>query len=429
MIEICSKGAVLSRTEALREIPAGADRGGVVELRGPAQAPATAAAITRLVLTDFRCYRRLEVDSGAPTIVLTGANGAGKTNLLEAISYLAPGRGLRHAKLSNLTRHAVADGAPVLSAQTGWSVAATLATPLGERTVGTGLVPAPGSPNSDSKPLERRRVRIDGIPASGPAALSGVVHISWLTPQMDRLFEDGAGGRRRFLDRLVFGFDPGHGSRVNAYEKAMRERNRLLRDGAADPAWLDGLEDVMAGHGVAIAAARRDTAERLNEVLGAGAGPFPGAGIAISGTPEDWLDEAPAVDAEDRLREALAGLRQKDAAAGRATIGPHRSDLEVRHAAKGLPASQCSTGEQKALLISLMLANARVHQRQGAGAPILLLDEVTAHLDGERREALFAELRAFGSQAWLTGTERALFAGLDGDVLHYQVGGGALRPA
>ena len=358
-----------------------------------------ALAVRRLVLSDFRCFKRLVLEVGTGPVVLSGLNGAGKSSLLEALSFLSPGRGLRRARLGEVSRRGAAGG---------WAVAASVTTPRGRVEIGTGLMPAPD--NRDG----RRVVKLDGEMARGPEALSTVVNVVWLTPQMDRLFLEGAGGRRRFLDRLVFGFDPGHARRVSAYEHAMRDRARLLGAGGADPAWLAALERAMAEHGVAIAAARREALAWLKQGLASGLGPFPGAVVGLRGTLESWLDEMPALQAEERYAECLARGRAPDAESCGAGDGPHRSDFEVRHIVNDMPAAQCSTGEQKALLIAIVLANARLLAAHRACAPLLLLDEVAAHLDRVRREALFDAVLALGAQVWLTGTERALFGGLEG---------------
>lgn len=366
-------------------------------------APSAAAgdarlAVTRLRLTNFRGYDTAAFDGDPRPVVLTGPNGAGKTNLLEAISFLAPGRGLRQARLSDIDRRSTdtADAG-------GWAVAATVSTALGSVDIGTGR-------EADDT---RRTVRVNGAPAQGPNALAEHVSVVWLTPRMDRLFLDGASARRRFLDRLVFGFDTAHSARVGAYEHAMRERSRLLKTGRRDDGWLTALEDTMAARGVAIAAARRDMANRLARACARGGGPFPRAGIAATGAIEELLDTGPALEAEDRLRAQLAAGRQGDSESGRTAVGPHLSDLSVRHLAKDMPAGQCSTGEQKALLIAVVLANARLQAAERGAAPLLLLDEVAAHLDGQMRQALFAEIRHLGAQAWLTGTDRAVFAELE----------------
>lgn len=351
-------------------------------------------AAERLTLSDFRCYSALRLDLDARIAVLHGPNGAGKTNLLEALSFLSPGRGLRRARLGSVTRHGTRDG---------WSVAARFSTANGELTIGTGI----------EAEETRRSVRIDGKNVSGPAALAERLGVQWLTPQMDRLFLEGPGPRRRFLDRLVYGSDPGHARRVSDYEKSMRERSRLLREGGADPVWLNALEAEMAANGVAIAAARRHAVGLLEGAIADSSGAFPRAELRTTGTVERWLETIPAVDAEAKLAEALRDGRRRDAESGGATEGPHRSDLEVRHAATGATAETCSTGEQKALLITIVLANTRLEAARRGTPPLLLLDEVAAHLDQARRSALFEEILNLGAQTWLTGTDRNLF-----DYLH-----------
>jgi len=382
-------------------------------------AAAPALAVRRLTLTDFRGYAGLRLETAAGCVVLTGPNGAGKTNLLEALSLLAPGRGLRGARLAEMDRVG-ADG----SAAGPWAVAATVATPAGIAEIGTGRAPAPADGGR-----ERRLVRIDGAPARGQAALARMLGVVWLTPDMDRLFRSAAAGRRRFLDQLVGAFDPDHVGRLAAYNQNLRERARLLRDGGADPAWLAALEEGMAGHGIAIAAARRAMVARLDQVCALGVGPFPAAALALDGAAEAWLDEGPALSAEDRLRAALAEARARDAATGGAAVGPHRSDLRVTHLARGLPAAQCSTGEQKALLIALVLAHARLEALERGAPPLLLLDEIAAHLDAARCAALFAEITSLGAQAWMTGTDAALFAPLAGTAQFLSVADARIAPA
>ena len=384
--------------------------------------------VTRLALTDFRNYRAARLDLGAGPVVLTGANGAGKTNLLEAVSVLSPGRGLRNARLADIDRRS-ADG----EAGSCWAVAATVETRHGPVKIGTGRDPAVGAnlQPAGSTRGERRVVRIDGETARSQAALGEIIGVTWLTPQMDRLFIEGPSARRRFLDRLVLGLDPAHAARVSSYEHAMRERTRLLRDGQAsnqlgDSAWLGAIEETMAAQGVAVAAARRDAVERLDDACRAAEGPFPRARLSLAGTVEAWLDELPALAAEDRFRAALKNGRGVDAVAGGAIIGPHRSDLTVSHADRGIPADNLSTGEQKALLISLVLAHARLQRRTRGESPLLLLDEVAAHLDAARRDALFATLLALESQVWLTGTDAALFAPLHAAARFLSVSDGAL---
>lgn len=366
-------------------------------------------AVRRLSLADFRCYRQLRLEVDGRPVVLTGPNGAGKTNILEALSFLVPGRGLRRAGLADISRHTLPAGSP-------WAVSATLDGPAGRVEIGTGR----------EEGHERRSVRIDGQPAK-PGDLADLVSALWLTPAMDRLFSEGAGGRRRFLDRLVFGLRPGHAAQAGAYEHAMRERTRLLRaaregKGRADPAWLAALEEGMARHGTAMAEARLETIRRLDAACRAGLGPFPAASLAVTGEVEGWLAEGAAPDeAEDRFKTALRSARGRDEAAGAATMGPHRSDLVVRHVPKDLPAGQCSTGEQKAVLVSIVLAQSRVQGRSGARAPLLLLDEVVAHLDEIRRAALFDELCALGAQSWMTGTDAMLFAGFGDRAQFFRV--------
>jgi DNA replication and repair protein RecF len=358
--------------------------------------------VTRLALTNFRNYSeaRLALDTGP--VVLAGPNGAGKTNLLEAVSFLAPGRGLRGAKLTEIDRHRDVSG-PVAGVAQGWAVAATVATRRGMLRIGTGRDVAEG---------DRRVVRIDGQPARGQAALGELFGVLWLTPQMDRLFQEGPGARRRFLDRLVLALDPAHAARVGAYEQALRERARLLREGPSDPIWLAALEEVMAAQGIAVAAARRSAVYRLDRACADAEGPFPRGRLSLVGAVEAWLDEMPALAAEAKFVAALAGTRRDDAFSGGAAIGPHRSDLVVSLAHGGVAAELASTGEQKALLISILLAHAELQRALRGDTPLLLLDEIAAHLDADRRAALFEALTRLESQVWLTGTDAEVFAPL-----------------
>jgi DNA replication and repair protein RecF len=362
--------------------------------------PQSQVRVTRLALTDFRNYRETRLAFGADPVVLTGPNGAGKTNLLEALSFLAPGRGLRGAKLNEVDRRSMVEGDLPMA---GWAVAAVVATRAGIVRIGTGR---------DATEGERRIVRIDGEPARSQAALGEQLGVVWLTPPMDRLFVEGPSGRRRFLDRLVLGLDPAHAGRVSIYQHALRERARLLRDGPADPGWLTALEDVMATQGVAAAAARRDAVHRLDRACAGAEGPFPRARLALVGAVEAWLDQMPALAAESELAAALADARRHDAVAGGAAIGPHRSDLVVSLSPNGAAAEFASTGEQKALLISIVLAHAKLQRALRGAPPLLLLDEIAAHLDAGRRVALFDALSRLESQAWLTGTDEAVFAPL-----------------
>lgn len=337
-------------------------------------------ALTRLSLTDFRSHADLVLSPGPGFVVLAGENGAGKTNILEAVSLLVPGRGLRGVALADMAR---SDGPG------GFAVAAR----LGDVDLGIGT--AAHAP-------DRRIVRVNG--AQAPAAsLAEWLSVVWLTPAMDRLFMDGAGDRRRFLDRLVLALDPAHARNASRYEAAMRQRNRLLaEEGMPDPQWLDALEAQMAEHGAAIGSARTALVSALDAVLKARPeGPFARAGLALDG----W-------EICDDLARQLKNGRQRDAAAGRTLAGPHRTDLIVTHLGKNQAAARCSTGEQKALLLGIVLAHADLVADRKGQRPLLLLDEVAAHLDPVRRTALFAQLETGGGQVWMTGTEDSLFAGL-----------------
>ncbi len=379
-------------------------------------------SIARLTLTGFRSYERLRLEVDERPVILSGPNGAGKTNLLEAVSFLVPGRGLRNARLGEVAMRA--DGGQELDTGQPWAVAATVRTPMGPVDLGTGREPAMAANGRD-----RRAVRIDGDDARGQAALGEHLAAVWLTPRMDRLFVEGASARRRFIDRMVFGFDPAHAGRVSAFENAARERIRLLRGPqAADPVWLGALEETMAGRGVAITAARKETVARLAAFCEQPVGPFPGARIVLEGVLEEWLDEGPALAAEDRFRAALADHRRGDAESGRAAVGPHRSDLRVFDAQSATPAAQSSTGQQKALLIAIVLAGARMQAAERGRVPVLLLDEVAAHLDASRREALFAELQALGAQAWLAGTDVETFAPLRGTAQFFGIAEASVTP-
>ncbi len=395
---------------------------------GDTPALAQSASVARLTMTDFRCYESQRIETGPVPVVLSGPNGAGKTNVLEALSFLVPGRGLRGAKLSEISRSDPMESTPGAKP---WAVAAKLKTPDGPVDIGSGR---------EAQPIgrrEKRLVHIDGQVAKSQASLAEHLSALWLTPQMDRLFLEGASARRRFLDRLVFGADPAHAGRVSAYEHAMRERSRLLRHGQgeggrpADPEWLQVLEETMASKGVAVSAARIDMAARLDEIADHAAkeGVFPGATLNVTGSLEDWLQECPALEAEDRLKNSLRESRQADSENGSARFGPHRSDMAVRHLGTGQSAELCSTGEQKALLISLILANARLSAAERGSFPLLLLDEIAAHLDETRREALFGEILKLGIQAWMTGTDIALFAPLKGEAQFFGVKDAVITPA
>ncbi len=369
------------------------------------------AALLRLQLTDFRSYGAAAPALDGRPVALWGPNGAGKTNLLEAVSLLAPGKGLRNAAADEVGRRA-----PGEPAGRPWAVSAVATGAQGEVRLGTGLEPG----------AARRTVRIEGEPAA-PGRLSEHLRLVWLSPAQDRLFQEPAGERRRFLDRLAFAAEPAHAAHAAAYEGALRQRTRLLADAResgrpADGAWLDALEARMAESGEAVAAARARTVAALAEEIDARADrPFPQAGIALEG---DW--SAPLPDYAPRLAAALREARGRDGAAGRALTGPHRADLRVVLRLNGRPAAEGSTGEQKALVLNLALAQAaRLARASDAPHPVLLLDEVAAHLDPERRSALFDEITALGLQAFLTGTDRALFAALGAraQMIHVRDGG------
>ncbi len=381
--------------------------------------------VGRVQLTDFRSYGRMTLEPDGYPVVLTGPNGAGKTNILEALSFLSPGRGLRGCKLSDVSRLDTENPGQAGSRRN-WAVAARLKTPDGTTELGTGIISArePSELNgdgADQNVRDKRIVRIDGENGSSPAAFGDILQLAWLTPQMDRLFIEAASGRRRFLDRIVANFHSSHIREVNAYERVMRERNRLLQEGSGDVPWLGALEGRMAEHGVAVAAARLDALARLAGAIEESATSFPRATLGIDGLLEDGLMAGPALAVEDDFRRLLQDNRARDSRRGRAGDGPHKSDLLVRHRDKDIPAALCSTGEQKALLIGITLASARITATCFGAAPVLLLDEVVAHLDRTRRVSLFDELATLGSQVWLTGTDRVLFDELGDRVRYYRV--------
>lgn len=358
------------------------------------------AAIRRLVLSHFRNYKQLELALIPGPVVLIGENGAGKTNLLEAISLLAPGRGLRRAALADLRERQ----APSLP----WSAFFELAGRQGPVEIGTG-----SDPEAEAG-ADKRIIHIDGRKETKQSELATHTSIFWLTPEMDRLLAESASERRRFADRLTFVLDPAHGTRVNRYDAAMRARAHLLREGPCDEAWISALEADMAREGIAIAAARLSWAEHLSSMLQQDPAPFPRLELRIDGMAEALLGASAALDAEDTLRGALKEYRVADAESGMTKFGPHRSDLAVYHVEKNCLASKCSTGEQKALLISLALAQARLVADLQDMAPLLLLDDATAHLDETRRAALCRTLLDLGLQAWLSGTDESFFEDFGG---------------
>jgi DNA replication and repair protein RecF len=363
-----------------------------------------------LILRDFRSYAALDARFDSPLVAFVGENGAGKTNLLEALSLFSPGRGLRRADLAECAR---------LGGSGGFSVAVELEEDGELRPMGLGLEPGPDG-------LERVN-RIDRAPVASARAFADHVRLVWLTPAMDPLLSGPAGERRKFLDRLVLAIDPGHGARVGQFERALRGRNKLLEEGGR-AAWLDAVEREAAELGVAIAAARSECVSRLSGAILAerdDSSPFPWAGLALQGEVEALVAAAPALEAEERYRVLLREGRARDAAAGRTLVGPHVADLEVTHGPKGAPAARASTGEQKALLVGVVLAHARLVADMSGMAPIALLDEIAAHFDPRRREALFAALARIGGQAFLTGADPAAFAGLEG--VRFEVAGGGVR--
>lgn len=362
-----------------------------------------------LTLSNFRNYTSARIETGASPVVITGSNGAGKTNILEAISLLTPGRGLRRAKVPELDN--------MYNAQS-WAINAEITGIRGLATIGTGR---------DTDGSDKRVVKIDGKMARTQTDLGKIFSVLWLTPQMDTLFIEGNSARRNFIDRLVFSFDSEHATRVNAYEQVMRERNRLLENGSSDRTWFGALEHKMAEHGVAIAVARSHTIDHLNNAMALAGHAFPKAHITLSGMVEDALKESPALAAENSFRDLLAANRRQDAGAGRALTGTHRTLVEVVHNEKNQPAEYCSTGEQKAVLISIILAQARAGARWHGNVPVMLLDEVASHLDITRRQALFDEITDIGAQAWLTGTDSNVFEGLKAQ--HLEVDGGKIKYA
>jgi DNA replication and repair protein RecF len=373
--------------------------------------------LARLALTDFRNYSQASVALGPGSVVLNGPNGAGKTNILEAVSMLTPGRGLRGAAYADLAR---------LNGTGGWSVAARLSHDGTEVALGTGQ-PVP----SDGSAASGRVVRIDGETSNGSGALADYVQVLWLTPSMDGLFTGPASDRRRFLDRIVASFDDAHRTRLNAFERAMRQRNRLFEMGERSDRYFAAIESQLAETGTAIAAGRVEVVDRLAGSIAAGRSvgqsPFPWADLALEG----WLEAAvrgqAAVEVEDAYAMRLAENRERDRAAGRTLEGPHRSDLQVGHGPKQMPGHLCSTGEQKALLIGLILAQAAaLKSARGGIPPLLLLDEIAAHLDIARREALFTEIERLRAQAWMTGTDDEVFRPLRSTAQFFTVANGSI---
>jgi DNA replication and repair protein RecF len=372
----------------------------------------TASRIHRLTLTHFRNYRAASLETRGDVVVLVGPNGAGKTNCIEAISFLSPGRGLRRATLEDVADNE-GDGS--------WAVSAEVEGALGLATLGTGI-DAPGGEG----PATNRRCRIDREPVGSATAFGDHLRMVWLTPSMDGLFLGGASERRRFFDRLVLAIDNEHSSRVAALDRSLRSRNRLLEVRNYDDHWCDAIERETAELAVAVAATRGQTATKLAAMLRArgDASAFPSARIMLDGWMENALNSEPATAVEDRYRQILRDGRARDAAAGRTLDGPHLTDLQMIYAPKNMPARDASTGEQKALLIGLVLAHAGLVEEMTGITPLLLLDEVVAHLDPDRRSALFSELAKLGAQVWMTGADPVAFAdiGASGEIFDVDAG-------
>ena len=392
-------------------------------MQGFAKANNIIAGVRKLRLTNFRCYTSavLELDSSSP-VVLFGPNGAGKTNLLEAVSYLTPGKGLRNAHLSEVAHHTTipftdfGEGreGKVIPMPVSWAVAARVVSSLagGEFDIGTGC-------EADSDSLLRRKLRLNGQDKSSLSELGGILSAVWITPAMDRIFTGESALRRRFFDRLVQSFTPSHAGELAAYANSYRQWGKLLREGCSDKHWLSALEESMASHGVAIAAARNDTLQRIEGFLSEKEADFPRAYIRLSGFLEDLLQSSPALTVEDNFKEKLLSSRGFYADGG-SVVGPHQTDLLACHE-NGQNAELCSTGQQKALLIALILAHIKAIQAESLSYPIILFDEAAAHLDGVKRDALFDILLSLPTQSWLTGTEESSFSLLDGKAQFFNI--------
>jgi len=362
--------------------------------------------ISRLSLTEFRSYASLEKSFDGRPVILTGENGAGKTNVLEAVSFLNPGKGMRKASLSDVRRKGLNEN-PYFS---GWAVSADLSTAWGMRKLGTGF--------TDENGGEKRQLKLDGEPAKSQKAFAEVMPVIWLTPAMDGLFREGTTARRQFFDQLVSAFCPGHSSELAAYNQSMSERQRIMKEAnfrgtQPDAFWLSSLEESMARHAVIIASNRRFMIDQLNSACELSVGSFPAAELSLVGALEQAVGLMPALEIEDRFAKELEFNRGLDQQSGRCTLGTHRTDFIVHHRGKNLHASDCSTGEQKSLLLSIVLAHARLVIKTREQTPVLLLDEVVAHLDEKKRADLFEEIVALNVQAWMTGTDKEQFTALE----------------
>ena len=383
------------------------------------------SGVLRLTLTDFRNYPHLRINAHLGPIIITGENGTGKTNILEAISFLAPGRGLRAAKLSDIRRITPAlvpdEYMPTELGMVNWAVSATVQKGDDTVEIGTAVEKSLRESEDDTRSFDKRIVKINGQKSSSQTELGRHISAIWITPQMDRLFRGGSQPRRSFLDRLVYAFDLEHAKRTANFEHLYKEWYRLLKDGRTDDHWLSTLEENMAALGVAIAAARREQTARLNTFIANEPDDvFPGVVMELDGCVEKWLDSMPAVEAEDRYASLLKKQRQSILYNDNID-GVNRTDFKVYYRKKNMPAELCSTGEQKSLLISIILAQSRCQTLHKGFAPVLLLDEVAAHLDDLKREALLEKIRDLGVQAWITATNPELFDSLRGDALFFEV--------
>lgn len=362
-------------------------------------------SLSKLNLTNFRSYPDYALTGlSSDFVVLTGANGAGKTNILEAVSLFSPGKGMRNADFGDFQNKNQSNPP--------WAISAHLKTQFGDIRVGTGRDPQ----------KEKRVVHIQGEIAKSQTQLADYFSCLWLTPQMDRVFIDAASGRRKFLDRMVFNFDSGHAGRMTRYENAMAARSRLLKEGKANPSWLDALEIQMAESGVAVAAGRAEFVRKLQSVcLTRQNAEFPVATLGLAGLLETEIQQKSALLIEDEFRARLKQSREEDAVYGGAAQGVHKTDFLVTYTAKNMPALQCSTGEQKALLIGIVLAHADLIRMERGAPPILLLDEVAAHLDPHRRAVLYELLSGIGGQVWMTGTDKILFEALGNKGTHLTI--------
>ena len=373
-------------------------------------------AVRRLALTNFRCYNSLIINPRNKIVVLTGANGAGKTNLLEALSLLSPGRGLRQAQLPEMASEPTNYNFEGSTNLAYWAVGAEFSTQNGNLSVGVGWRKS----STDS-----RTIRINGTTITSQAMLAQYISMVWLIPAMDRLFIEAPAGRRQFLDRLVFAFDPEHASRLQAYDRTRKQRSRLLRESRANTSWLDALEQNTAAHAIAIAAARVDLIEQLNIAIQDQREGFPQPIVATQGLIEDWIKKLPALQVEEKYAALLRKSRPNDRETG-SCEGVHRSDLLAQLCKNGPFAEKASTGEQKAILISLILAHSRLLSGRNGQTPLLLLDEITAHLDSSRRDALFEELIDIGAQTWLTGTDVGNFSTIRQRAEFYTISNGSI---